>query len=300
MKEGSGISKNQKQGSIGESLIEAKLKRFSHVSRPVNLLDYTIDFFCALYDGNKPSNIHFNVQAKTGKSIEKQWKESIDREKVQFWLEQAFPVYIIEVDEDTEKCYWLSVEENREKWLNRLKLGKKKLTVTINKNKPFVEEEFIKKIKVDTVHVKANQGIPIFVSNGYIGTIPYMKLSETSRSSVNQTVRLGLDYLIYDRVLNNDLDGAYKTGKILTVFDHSHYDHFLLMARICKQLGKTAEASENYDLAIDICKRDSNWNKRKGPNDASIEEIIETMEDEKAKLEKSPSKVNEKPYFNSP
>jgi hypothetical protein len=286
MKEGSGISKNQKQGSIGESLIEAKLKRFSHVSRPVSLLDYTIDFFCALYDGNKPSNIRFNVQAKTGKSIEKHWKEAIDRDKVQFWLEQAFPVYIIEVDEDTEKCHWLSVEDNRENWLNRLKLGKKTLTVTINKNKPFIEEEFIKKIKVDTIRVKANQGIPIFISNGYVGTIPYMKLSETSRSLVSQTVRLGLDYLIYDRVLNNDLDGAYITGKILTVFDHSHYDHFLLMARICQQLGKISEALENYDLSIEICKKDSNWNKRKTSNDPSIEEIIETLENEKSKLGK--------------
>jgi hypothetical protein len=38
MFEGKGISKNQKQGAVGESFIEARLKNFAHISRPVNFL----------------------------------------------------------------------------------------------------------------------------------------------------------------------------------------------------------------------------------------------------------------------
>jgi hypothetical protein len=279
-----GISENQKQGSVGESLVEAKLKRFAQVSHPANLLDYTIDFFCALYDGNKPSNVRFNIQVKTGRSIGEYWSEPIEREKVEFWLEQAFPVYIILADEETEECYWLSVEDNREKWIKRLLSGKKTLTITVDARKRFIQREFIEKILSDTIRVKASQGIPVFVSKGYTGTIPIMKLSEASRTNINQTVRLGLDYLIYDRLVNNDLYGAYAKGTILTAFDRSHYDHFLLMARICQQLGKTSEALGNYNEAILICKSDPNWNKRKSPDDPLIEEIILAIEEEKSKL----------------
>jgi hypothetical protein len=60
------------------------------------------------------------------------------------------------------------------------------------------------------------------------------------------------------------------------------------MARICQQLGKISEALENYDLAIEICKSDSNWNKRKTVDDPSIEDMIETLENEKSKLGKLP------------
>jgi hypothetical protein len=49
------------------------------------------------------------------------------------------------------------------------------------------------------------------------------------------------------------------------------------LARICKQLGKTSEAIENYDMAIKICKSDPNWNKRKSPDDAFIEDIIDSL-----------------------
>jgi hypothetical protein len=40
---------------------------------------------------------------------------------------------------------------------------------------------------------------------------------------------------------------------------------------------------------IEICKRDSIWNKRKTPDAPSIEQIIEKLEDEKSKLGKLPN-----------
>ena len=60
----------------------------------------------------------------------------------------------------------------------------------------------------------------------------------------------------------------------------------LFLARICNTLGKDDEAEENYDFAIEICKRDKNWNKLKKDTDASIEEIIESIQKEKENLNK--------------
>ena len=74
----------------------------------------------------------------------------------------------------------------------------------------------------------------------------------------------------------------------MATFDKDHYDHFVFLARICHTLGKDDEAKENYDLAIEVCKRDKKWNKMKKPTDASIEEIIETLEKEKATLNRKP------------
>jgi chromosome condensin MukBEF complex kleisin-like MukF subunit len=82
--------------------------------------------------------------------------------------------------------------------VKKLKLGKKTLTITVTKKNRFIEEDFINKIQTDNIQVKANHGIPVFITKGYVGTIPYMKLSDTARIYVNQNVRLGLDYLIYD------------------------------------------------------------------------------------------------------
>lgn len=137
------------------------------------------------------------------------------------------------------------------------------------------------------MHLSKVQGIPQFVSSGYVGFIPVIKLSDTERTRFNQTVQLGLDYLIYDCWLRNDLQGAYSLGKILAAFDVGHYYHFLGLARTCVQLGKMQEAEGNYDKAIEICKSDPNWNKFKSPNYPYIEEIVEYIKREKASATKA-------------
>jgi len=139
-------------------------------------------------------------------------------------------------------------------------------------------------VESDIVRVSKVQGIPRFVSSGYVGFIPVMRFSDAERARFSQTVRLGFDYSIYDSWLRNDLQEAYSLGKILATFDLSHYDHFLGLARTCVQLGKIQEAKENYDKAIEVCNADQKWNKLKSPLDASIEDIIENLEKEKASL----------------
>lgn len=284
MKAGRGISDNQRMGSVGESFIEGILKNFSQVLRPSILQDYALDFFCKLYDGRTPSNEGFYIQAKTTKSLGSVWKQSIPRHIIEFWLAQVYPAYVIVYDESTKNCFWISVEDNREEWISKFRNGNKTITVKVNSSNKFDETSFVLKVHKDGIRVKANHGIPVFVSKGYVGVIPYIKLSDNSRTLVRQTVRLGFDYLIYDNIIGNNFQEAYELCKLLTTFDLGHYDHFLLMARICKQLGKRQEALDNYDLAIKICKSDPNWNKRKLPSDPYIEDIIRMIEEEKGQL----------------
>ena len=78
--------------------------------------------------------------------------------------------------------------------------------------------------------------------------------------------------------MRQDLPSAYAVSKLLTQFDHGHYDHFALHARICRKLGKTEEAKKNYKIAIQICKADPNWDKNRRPNAPLIGEIIRSIE----------------------
>jgi len=133
----------------------------------------------------------------------------------------------------------------------------------------------------DIVLANAVHGIPHMIGEGYVRSIPVLRLSEVARMNIRHRIRLGFNYLISDYWIGSNLEEAYKLGKLLATFDKDHYDHFVVLARICYQLGRDDEAIENYDSAIEVCKRDKKWNKMKKPEDPSIEEIIETIEKEK-------------------
>jgi Tfp pilus assembly protein PilF len=105
-----------------------------------------------------------------------------------------------------------------------------------------------------------------------------------ARENIRYRVRLGLNYLMFDATIKKNFEEAYRLGKLLADFDKSHYDHFLILARICFKLDKIDEAIDNYNIAIDICKRDRNWNKLKRSEDSTIEEIIKSIEKELSKL----------------
>jgi hypothetical protein len=90
--------------------------------------------------------------------------------------------------------------------------------------------------------------------------------------------------LVIDETLRNQFQNAYQTCKLLTEFDKGHYDHFMILARICRQLGKFPEARDNYETAIRICKEDLNWDRSKPPNIPTISEIISGIEEEMAAL----------------
>jgi hypothetical protein len=292
MSEDKGITEGQRRAGSGESYVEARLKSFAEVSRPVPLFEYAIDFYCRLLRSGKPSNDIFGVEVKSTNHFNDRYGESIYKEIVRFWLIQPFPVFVVVYEDSSDSCYWISVEDNREEWLAKLQNEKKSVAITIDRSHPLGKNqnaEFIQRIEDDIIRVNAGQGIPQFISKGYegyaIGYIPILRLSDGARKNVRETVRLGFNYLVNDSILRNDLQDKYNLCKLLADFDHGHYDHYLKLARICRKLGKKEEARENYKRAIEICKADPNWDKKRLPNAPPIGEIIEFIENESLGLD---------------
>lgn len=246
-----------------------------------------MDFYCRLLQNGKPSNKIFGVEVKSTGIFKDYYSESIQKDQIRFWLTQPFPVYVVVYEESSDNCYWTAVEDNREEWTNELRKDTKSITIRVDRAKVLEKgpnEAFLNKIEQDIIIVNAIRGIPQFVSKGYegyaIGYIPILKLSDAARENVGGTIRCGFNYLIKDSILRGDLPSAYSLGKLLADFDHGHYDHFVLLAKICRELGKKEEAKTNYEIAIQICKSDPNWDKKKLPSTPYIGEIIENIEHE--------------------
>jgi hypothetical protein len=282
-----GITERQRRAASGESYVEARLKSFAQVLRPEPLLEYAIDYYCRLLQNGKPSNKIFGVEVKSTNIFKDYFSESIGKDKIEFWLIQPFPVYVMVYEESSDNCYWTSVEDNREQWTNELRKDIENITIRVDRAKILEKNQnaaFIRKIERDIIIVNANRGIPEFVTKGYegyaIGYIPVLKLSDVARDNVRLRIRYGFNYLINDSILKDDVQGAYSLGKLLADFDHGHYDHFVLLARICRQLGKKEEAKTNYEIAIQICRSDHNWDKKRLPDAPYIGEIISNIERE--------------------
>jgi hypothetical protein len=254
----------------------------------VPLLEYAIDFHCRLLQNGKPSNKIFGVEVKSTGVFNDYYSESIQKDLIRFWLTQPFPVYVVVYEQSSDNCYWTSVEDNREEWINEMWKDRESITIRVDRAKVLEKgqnEAFVSKIEQDIVIVDACRGIPQFVSKGYegayvIGHIPVLKLSDGAREMVSGTIRYGFTYLVNDSILRGDLPSAYSLGKLLADFDHGHYNHFVLLARICRELGKKEEAKTNYEIAIQICKSDPNWDKKRLPNAPYIGEIIGNIEHE--------------------
>ena len=276
---------NQRLGEIGESTIKSYLAYFSNPMKPA--FDIGIDFFCELIQNNSPSGRFFLVQAKGTQHFDEKWGRSFDKDLINFWLRQQFPVYIIVYDEVSKSSYWMSIEENRDSLIKRVASDEKTVYLAIDKTrilKADENEDFIKRIEEDSASVifRLNliQGAPLFLGNGYVLGIPIIYLPDIIVANTRERVRLSMNYLIHNYWLRRNTNEAYKLCEFLTKFDNWHYDHFVLFGNICRALGKTEQACSSYAQAIEICQRDKNWNRLKKPSDPSIEDIISSIKRE--------------------
>jgi tetratricopeptide (TPR) repeat protein len=276
------IPKFRRIGQSGQLEVASLLSNFANVMIPE--YDVGLDFFCELIENDTPSGVLFWVQAKATKDFGSFWCERIDKKTIRLWLKRTSPVFIIVLERSSGLFYWASVHDNREQWLTELDNREETINVRVERLQQlerFGENlDFVKKIRHDTILVNAVHGIPSMIGDGYVRSIPVLRLSNAARESVRQRVRLGFDYLIGDSWLKSNLQEAYQLGKLLASFDTGHYDHFVFLARVCRQLAKTEEAKTYYRQAIEVCKSDPNWNKLKTKTDPFIEEIIENLENE--------------------
>ena len=210
------------RGKKGEYEVAGRLCYFSDPRPP--MFDVGIDFFCELKENRRLSGRNFYVQVKSTKEFDNHWICSIKKETVLSWLNQKFPVFLIVYEESSGNCYWSSVEDNRQRLIERLPSKAKTVTIRVDRSNILEEQgnnaRLIRKVKTDGIKVNASQGIPEFISEGgYVGIIPALSLNQTARERIAQTVRSGLDYLIYDRILNNDFKQAYTLFGPLALFD---------------------------------------------------------------------------------
>lgn len=279
---------NQRLGMIGEKVIESRLAYFSSPMRPP--IDVGIDYHCHLENNTPP---YFLVQAKGTQHFDEKWGRSLDRGTIEFWLSQQYPVYLIIYDEKEKKCYWLSIEQRRKELIDKLKTGQATVYVTVDKSNTLEEgknENLHEQIKKDSASIRfiqnLIQGKPEFMGEGYVRTVPLIRLAKDIELNIYENIRMSIVYLAqHYYYLENDYQKAYFFCKFLADFDKSHYGHFVLLARICTSLGKKEEANNYYDEAIKICKRDTRWNSKKRPSDPTIEELISTINREKQNIE---------------
>lgn len=273
------IPKPIKIGATAETEIKALLQRFSIPMKPEPDVE-GIDFYCKLTDGTL-----FIVQAKGTQKFAEKWRGYFDKKTIADWLNQLTPVFIIVYDMEEEKYYWRSIQRDRENLIKKLKSPSKTVSINMNKSEIFDQEEFVKQVKTDSQSTQysydLSRGFPQFIGNGYVKKIPLLVLPDWLVHNFELNIRLTL-YTLANHYFyfGNNKEKAYFLCKFLTDLDQDHYDHFRLMGRICKSLARTEEAKSYYDQAIDICKRDTNWNKRKEPSDPSIEDLILSIRQE--------------------
>jgi hypothetical protein len=270
------------RGTSGQLEIKALLSRFSNPMDPA--YDLGLDFHCEFLENKKASGIFFWVQAKATEKFTDCWREYIKKDTIVLWLKQQSPVFVLLLETTSDHCYWLSVEDKRDEWLKKMNDKNATIEVVINRQNLLEKNgengKFFDTIKRDLILTNANYGIPHMIGEGYVRHIPALRLSDEAVANLRGNIRLGFDYLIYDLLIKQDPNQAYHLARLLCEFDRGHYDHFLVLARICRLLGKRGEARDNYNISIGICKDDPNWNKWKKPEDASIEEIIAEIQKE--------------------
>jgi tetratricopeptide (TPR) repeat protein len=71
-----------------------------------------------------------------------------------------------------------------------------------------------------------------------------------------------------------DMQSALLCCRFLGEFDKSHYNHFVWLGRIHREMGNYEEAVESFKEALKICEKDSKW-----PSD-SMKSIIEAIHKE--------------------
>jgi hypothetical protein len=281
---------SQRRGLSAEAEIKKRLVYFSTVAKPEP--DIGIDFFCNLLsEDGSPSSKYFLVQVKGTRHFGDCWRRSIRKETIDVWLKQSIPVFLVVYDENSENCYWMSIQQNRRNLIEKMSTGGKTVSVTVRKSHILEKgesknDEFVKHVKEDMISINLLLGIAEFYGDGYVKAIPAFYLPEGVVTNLKERIRMGMVYLINNYLLRKDKESAYSLCELLTKFDKSHYNHFVLFARMNRNRGNKEEACRNYDEAIEICKRDITWNLRKKTSDPTMEDVIRSIQKEKEFMSK--------------
>jgi tetratricopeptide (TPR) repeat protein len=258
-------------GKIGETEIERRLACFSIPQRYE--IDVGIDFYCELLKDGSPST-PFYVQAKGTEHFDNKWGQSIKKPTIIYWLQQAFPVFLIVYDDNIDNCYWMSIEDLRYTLIEKMSKTRAE-TIYIKMDRSHILEkgkgkndEFIGKIKDDLASIELFRGRPQFKGEGYVKAIPSPPRSSLELLRIRINIRMYLYSLVLHYMKTNDLETLYTLCDFLTKFDKSHYNHFVWFGTINRLLGNNEQARRSFEEALRICERDKTWPRE------SMEKII--------------------------
>ena len=248
---------NQRIGDIGESEIEARLRRISTTTKIER--DIGIDFYCELLIDNKPFSPFF-VQAKSSKHWDGKKGRSIDKGTIVFWLSRPSPLYVLFYDEKDDICYWHSVEKDRYDLIGKIFLtASESVYISFSNDKIFDKgenNEFKLQLESDYQSLLSFRGMPQFGGSGYVKTVPPPPRSEYEYDRIKLNARASLYSLIRLHILNKETDDAINLAEAVAKFDQSHHTHFVWLGYLYKDKKEPVSAIENFRQAIDICTKD--------------------------------------------
>ncbi len=269
-------------GKIGEAAIQKCLSYFSTTNKVDD--DIGLDFYCELLENQPPHE--FYVQAKGTQHFDEKWGAAIKKSTLVYWLWKPNPVYLIVFDEPHDVCYWMSIEDHRYEFFNRI-FNTNSETVYFTIDQSHVLERgrdknsaLIEKIKEGKNSIELFRGRPTFKGDGYVKQIPDAPRNETELVLTRENVRQFLYSLIKYYLQRNDINTAISYLEFLTKFDPTgHYNHFFILGQLKLNLKEKDAAAEYFRQALSICKRDKNWPKESmEPLIKMIEEFIEKSE----------------------
>ncbi len=270
-------------GKTSEHQIQSRLDYFSHTQKIEN--DVGIDFYCELIENTTPT-YEFYVQAKGTEHFDKQWRASIKKSTITYWLLKPNPVFLIVYDEPKGICYWMSIEDNRYKLIDKMKETDAKTislvldrthTLEQGKNK---NSEFIQKIKDNRLSIALFLGQATFKGEGYVKQLPDTPRNQMELTRVRENVRANLYSLVMYHYNKSNLKTAYSYSEFLAKFDPTgHYNHFVWLGLINLEFGKKEDAKRNFEHALWICKEDKKWPRESMNNIIKdIESLMELCE----------------------
>ena len=197
-----------------------------------------------------------------------------------YWLWKPNPVYLIVFDEPNDVCYWMSIEDHRYEFFDKI-FNTNSETIYVTMDRTHVLERgydknsaLIEKIKEDKNSIELFRGRPTAKGDGYVKQIPDAPRNETELILTRENVRQSLYSLIKYYLQRNDVNTAISYLEFLTEFDPTdHYNHFFMLGQLKLKLGEKKGAAEYFRQALSICKGDKIW-----PKD-SMEQLIKMIED---------------------
>lgn len=248
---------NQKIGDIGESEIEARLRRVSAATKISR--DVGIDFFCELLIDEKPL-LPFYVQAKSAAHWDSNQGRSIDKGTIVFWLSKPYPVYVLFYDDKCDICYWYPVEAHRYELIGKLfSTESESIYISFSRNNIFDKGENIEfkdQLHNDYQSLMAFQGNPQFGGTSYVKSVPPPPRSDLEYERAKLNARASLYSLIQLHLINKEADTARDFAEAVAKFDKSHHTHFVWLGYLYKEKGIKNLAIDNFRKAIDICQKD--------------------------------------------